>query len=73
MLAVMMKKNGGTAVCQDNGGHGMSAAIGSVIGVFVTLAVVLGSLLAVMLLGGFSIVRKGAAATSAAPDVDAKA
>ena len=51
----------------------MSAAIGSVIGVFVTLAVVLGSLLAVMLLGGFSIVRKGAAATSAAPDVDAKA
>ena len=66
-------KNGGAAANQDSGGHGMSAAIGGVIGAFVTLAVVLGSLLAVMLLGGFRIVRKAAVATSAAPGVDAKA
>ncbi|KAF2205574.1 phosphoglycerate mutase-like protein [Delitschia confertaspora ATCC 74209] len=46
----------------DNGskgsGHGMSAAVGGVIGAMITLAVVLGSLAAVMLLGGLRLVPK---------------
>lgn len=42
----------------NGGGSHMSAAIGGVIGAFVTLAVVLGSLAALMLLGGFRLVSK---------------
>lgn len=38
--------------------HNMSPAIGGVIGAFVTLAVVLGGLVAFMLLGGFRLVSK---------------
>ena len=40
------------------GGNGISPAIGGVIGAMVTLAVVLGSLAAFMLLGGFRLVSK---------------
>ena len=40
--------------------HSMSPAVGGVIGAFVTLAVVLGSLAAFMLLGGFRLVSKKA-------------
>ncbi|OAL02742.1 phosphoglycerate mutase-like protein [Phaeosphaeriaceae sp. SRC1lsM3a] len=40
------------------GKQGMSPAIGGVIGAFVTLAVVLGTLAAVMLIGGFTLVSK---------------
>lgn len=46
-----------TEVVKGNGG-GMSPAIGGVIGAFVTLAVVLGTLAAVMLVGGFTLVSK---------------
>jgi len=52
-----------TAHQADSGNH-MSAAIGGVIGAFVTLAVVLGSLVAFMLLGGFRLVSKKALAIS---------
>ncbi|KAH7386690.1 histidine phosphatase superfamily [Phaeosphaeria sp. MPI-PUGE-AT-0046c] len=38
--------------------QGMSPAVGGVIGAFVTLAVVLGTLAAVMLIGGFTLVSK---------------
>ena len=38
----------------------MSPAIGGVIGAFITLAVVLGSLAAFMLVGGFRLVSKRA-------------
>lgn len=41
-----------------SGKHGMSPAIGGVIGAFVTLAVVLGISAAVMLIGGFTLVSK---------------
>ena len=47
----------------------MSAAIGGVIGAFVTLAVVLGSLSAFMLLGGFRIVSKKAMMTGKVQEV----
>jgi hypothetical protein len=40
------------------GSKGMSPAIGGVIGAFVTLAVVLGTLAGVMLVGGFTLVSK---------------
>lgn len=64
--------NSGSASTQQqkSGGSGISPAIGGVIGAMVTLAVVLGSLAAFMLLGGFRLVRKkylagaGAAAVS---------
>jgi hypothetical protein len=49
--------NGGSASAQGHGG-GLSPAIGGVIGAFVTLAVVLGSLVAFMLVGGFRLVSK---------------
>jgi hypothetical protein len=45
-----------TAHSQSNGG--MSPAVGGVIGAFVTLAVVLGTLAAIMLVGGFTLVSK---------------
>lgn len=47
---------GGSA--QQSGGSGISPAVGGVIGAFVTLAVVLGSLAAFMLVGGFRLVSK---------------
>ncbi|KAF2031422.1 phosphoglycerate mutase-like protein [Setomelanomma holmii] len=47
----------GTANVQKSSG-GISPAVGGVIGAFVTLAVVLGGLLAFMLLGGFRLVSK---------------
>ena len=52
----------GAAATQQNGGGdgGISPAIGGVIGAFVTLAVVLGSLALLMLLGGFRLVSKKA-------------
>lgn len=60
--------NGPVVAKGSDGGHDMSAAIGGVIGAFVTLAVVLGSLSALMLLGGFRIVSKKALAGSAGKD-----
>ncbi|KAF2637698.1 phosphoglycerate mutase-like protein [Massarina eburnea CBS 473.64] len=53
--------NSGVTGGQQSGGDkgGISPAVGGVIGAFVTLAVVLGTLAAVMLLGGFRIVKKG--------------
>jgi hypothetical protein len=54
--------NGGSAKAQNSGG--LSPTIG-VIGAFVTLAVVLGALVAFMLLGGFRLVSKRAMARSA--------
>ncbi|KAJ4989421.1 hypothetical protein SVAN01_05146 [Stagonosporopsis vannaccii] len=64
--------NGGSASTQQqkSSGSGISPAIGGVIGAMVTLAVVLGSLAAFMLLGGFRLVSKkhlaGAGAAAAA-------
>jgi hypothetical protein len=60
--------NGSPTAQSSSGGHHMSAAIGGVIGAFVTLAVVLGSLLAVMLLGGFRLVSKKALAGRGGPE-----
>lgn len=65
---------GGAATTQDkkSGSEAISPAVGGVIGAMVTLAVVLGSLAALMLLGGFRLVKKnrfvgsGAAAGAAA-------
>lgn len=59
--------NPSTTQNSNGGGHHMSAAIGGVIGAFVTLAVVLGSLLAVMLLGGFRLVSKKTLAGRGSP------
>jgi hypothetical protein len=51
--------NGGSASTQQkSSNNGISPAIGGVIGAMVTLAVVLGSLAAFMLLGGFRLVSK---------------
>ena len=51
--------NGASVSSQEKkGGNGISPAIGGVIGAMVTLAVVLGSLAAFMLLGGFRLVSK---------------
>ncbi|KAH7074634.1 histidine phosphatase superfamily [Paraphoma chrysanthemicola] len=51
------KPSNGAANAQSSG-SGLSPAIGGVIGAFVTLAVVLGGLVAFMLLGGFRLVSK---------------
>ncbi|OAL50905.1 phosphoglycerate mutase-like protein [Pyrenochaeta sp. DS3sAY3a] len=48
----------GSGSAKQSGGSGISPAIGGVIGAFVTLAVVLGSLAAFMLVGGFRLVSK---------------
>ncbi|USP75733.1 uncharacterized protein yc1106_03007 [Curvularia clavata] len=53
-------KNDAPATQQHASSHELSPAIGGVIGAFVTLAVVLGSLAALMLLGGFRLVSKKA-------------
>jgi hypothetical protein len=45
-------------VSHSNSGGGMSPAVGGVIGAFVTLAVILGTLAAIMLVGGFTLVSK---------------
>lgn len=50
--------NAGSASAQHHSSNGISPAIGGVIGAMVTLAVVLGSLAAFMLLGGFRLVSK---------------
>ena len=50
--------NSGSASTQSKSSGGVSPAIGGVIGAMVTLAVVLGSLAAFMLLGGFRLVSK---------------
>ncbi|KAH8632660.1 hypothetical protein IG631_11294 [Alternaria alternata] len=54
--------NGDASASQQSGGSGsdISPAIGGVIGAFVTLAVVLGSLALLMLVGGFRLVSKKA-------------
>lgn len=49
---------GASPAAARNSSSGMSPAVGGVIGAFVTLAVVLGGLLAFVLLGGFRLVRK---------------
>jgi hypothetical protein len=54
--AAYASNNGASAASSH--GSGMSPAIGGVIGAFVTLAVVLGGLVAFMLLGGFRLVSK---------------
>jgi hypothetical protein len=54
--------NNAPATSNSNGGEHMSAAIGGVIGAMVTLAVILGTLSAIMLLGGFRFVSKKALA-----------
>ncbi|KAF1933521.1 phosphoglycerate mutase-like protein [Didymella exigua CBS 183.55] len=56
----------GAASAQHNARTGVSPAIGGVIGAMVTLAVVLGSLAAFMLLGGFRLVSKKHLAAAAA-------
>ncbi|CAA9958157.1 histidine acid phosphatase protein [Pyrenophora teres f. maculata] len=66
--AAFANNNGGTAVSakQSGSGSAMSPAVGGVIGAFVTLAVVLGSLALFMLLGGFRLVSKKALARGGA-------
>lgn len=59
--------NDASAKENSNGGHHMSLAVAGVIGAFVTLAVVLGSLAAFMLLGGFRLVSKKTLAGRATP------
>ncbi|KAJ4302876.1 hypothetical protein N0V90_001767 [Kalmusia sp. IMI 367209] len=54
----------------NNGGSHMSAAIGGVIGAFVTLAVVLGGLAAFMLLGGYRLASKKALGARAPPTTE---
>ncbi|KAF2866466.1 histidine phosphatase superfamily [Massariosphaeria phaeospora] len=54
------KDNNHAPLQQDRDSNGMSAAVGGVIGAFVTLAVVLSGLFVVMMLGGFRIVSKRA-------------
>lgn len=56
-----------TTGAQSGGKSHMSAAIGGVIGAFVTLALVLGSLAAFMLLGGFRLVSKKSLAGRVTP------
>ncbi|KAF1850873.1 phosphoglycerate mutase-like protein [Cucurbitaria berberidis CBS 394.84] len=50
--------NNGASTQANSSGSGLSPAIGGVIGAFVTLAVVLGALVAFMLIGGFRLVSK---------------
>jgi hypothetical protein len=52
----------------SQGGHKMSAAVGGVIGAFVTLGVVLGLEALIILLGGFRIVSKKRLAEVATPN-----
>lgn len=59
--------NNASTTQKGSGGHQMSAAIGGVIGALVTLALVLGTLAAVMLLGGFRLVSKKTFAARALP------
>ncbi|KAL1608426.1 hypothetical protein SLS60_003368 [Paraconiothyrium brasiliense] len=56
--------DGSANASSNGGGSHMSAAIGGVIGAFVTLAVVLGLLAAFMLLGGFRLAKKGRASNA---------
>lgn len=56
--AYASKTDNGGSTKQNDSGNGISPAIGGVIGAFVTLAVVLGSLAAFMLVGGFRLVSK---------------
>lgn len=58
--AAFAAKNNGPVAPKSQGKSGMSPAVGGVIGAMVTLAVVLGSLGAVMLVGGFRLVSKKA-------------
>ncbi|KAI4606343.1 hypothetical protein J4E83_010151 [Alternaria metachromatica] len=59
--AAFVKDNGATTAQQSGtGSSDISPAVGGVIGAFVTLAVVLGSLAALMLVGGFRLVSKKA-------------
>lgn len=58
--AYSSKGNGGSNSQQTSHSNGISPAIGGVIGAFVTLAVVLGSLAVFMLVGGFRLVSKKA-------------
>jgi hypothetical protein len=57
-----------TTQSSNSADHHMSAAIGGVIGAFVTLAVVLGTLMAIMLLGGLRLVSKKALAGRGTPE-----
>ncbi|KAJ4320371.1 hypothetical protein N0V94_003445 [Neodidymelliopsis sp. IMI 364377] len=70
--------SGSTSTQQKSSSNGISPAIGGVIGAMVTLAVILGSLAAFMLLGGFRLVSKkslasGGAAAAQSEKVAAKA
>lgn len=56
--AYAKNNDSGVSAQSKSGGNGISPAIGGVIGAFVTLAVVLGSLAAFLLLGGFRLVSK---------------
>ncbi|KAH6622314.1 histidine phosphatase superfamily [Boeremia exigua] len=56
--AAYASNSGSATTQQKSGSNGISPAIGGVIGAMVTLAVVLGSLAAFMLLGGFRLVSK---------------
>lgn len=61
--------NSGSVSTQQNSSGGISKAVAGVIGAMVTLAVVLGSLAAFMLLGGFRLVSKKHLAAGAAAGV----
>jgi hypothetical protein len=56
--AAFAGKNSTPSSAAQSNGRGMSPAVGGVIGAFVTLAVVLGSLALFMLVGGFTLVSK---------------
>jgi hypothetical protein len=56
--AAYAPSSSGAGVQGKSKSSGISPAIGGVIGAFVTLAVVLGTLAAVMLIGGFTLVSK---------------
>jgi hypothetical protein len=58
--AAFANNDAATSQQSGNGGSDISPAIGGVIGAFVTLAVVLGSLALLMLVGGFRLVSKKA-------------
>jgi hypothetical protein len=65
--------DGSTSGNSSSGGSHMSAAVGGVIGAFVTLAVVLGALAAFMMLGGFRLAKKGARTGGGAGSPDSEA
>jgi hypothetical protein len=63
--AAYTKDSGSASTQQKSSNNGISPAIGGVIGAMVTLAVILGSLAAFMLFGGFRLVSKKSLAAGA--------